>query len=105
MTDDAYDDLTIPADCPYALTQVRAHLTYDGGVAFDAVLTLDGAPFAAVSQEGRGGCDLLRPLHPGDRQRIDAYRDWAAELLEPQGVVWEPEDLLTALLLEQWERQ
>lgn len=102
-TDDELPEL--PTTCPYALTTVRAHLTHDGGVAFDATLLLDGKPFALVSQDGRGGCDLLRPLAPGDRARIDAYRAYAHELLEPEGVVYEPEDLLTAMLLERWECQ
>lgn len=106
MTNDLYDDgLTFPTTCPYALTDVRAHLTVDGGMAFDATLTLDGTPFATVAQDGRGGCDLLRPTKPGNRDLIDAYRTYARDLLEPQGVVYEPEDLMTAELLDRWARQ
>ncbi len=80
-------------------------MTNAGGLALDATLTVDGTPFATVSNTGEGGCDVVRPLAPGDRELIDAYRTYARDLLEPQGVVWEPEDLLIALLLENWERQ
>ncbi|MBT0995464.1 hypothetical protein KIN34_14350 [Cellulomonas sp. DKR-3] len=96
------DGLTLPRSCPYALTGVAAHPTHDGGLALDATLTHDGVPFATVSNDGRGGADLLRPLAPGDQRRIDTYRAYADEVLGPQGVVYEPEDELTSLLLEAW---
>ena len=97
------DDLLLPPNCPYALTSVKAFLTNDvHGLVFEAVLLHDGSPFATVSNDGRGGCDLLRPLTPSDRQRVDAYRSYADEQLGPQGVVWEAEDTLTSLLLERW---
>ncbi|WP_029291289.1 hypothetical protein [Cellulomonas sp. HZM] len=102
MNDDQYDDLSVPTTCPYTLTRVRAHVTHDGGLAFDATLTLDGVPFATVVQDGRGGADLLRPVRTGDRQRIDEYRAYARTVLEPQGVIYESEDALTSELLEHW---
>ena len=96
------DGLLLPPTCPYAFPAVRAHPTHDGGLAMDATLLHDGAPFATVSNAGRGGSDLLRPLAPDAWAAIDAYRAYAAKSLWPQGVVYEPEDVCTSLLLEAW---
>ena len=101
MTDDL--SLTLPAAGPYALTSVKGYLTHDGSaLVSEAVLLRAGVPFAVVAQEGRGGCDLIRPMHPGGWADIDDYIRYARDVLTPQGVTFEPEDHLTSLLLERW---
>jgi len=53
------------------------------GIAWNGTLTLDGAPFAVVSQDGRGGCNDYNPAdgsnHRAMRETLETLETAARE--------------------------
>ncbi|GEA82367.1 hypothetical protein [Cellulomonas uda] len=100
--DDDYPARPAPADCPYGLRAIRiSEHASEETLRFEAILVAHGQDLAVVTNDGRGGCHLIRA--GGGATRADLHdfeqyaEQWGADQTPP--VRFEPADALVDELL------